>query len=149
MKKKLDNRPFWERKSLQEMTTTEWESLCDGCAKCCVHKLEDEDTGEVFYTNVVCRYLTDDCRCPIYETRPQLVPNCAVLTPDKVHQFHWMPQTCAYRLLAEGKPLEPWHPLISGTRQSVHDAEISIMPKVISEEWVDLDDLEDYIVESA
>lgn len=131
------------------MSPEEWESLCDGCAKCCVHKLEDEDTGDVYYTKVVCRYLQGDRKCPIYQDRKRLVPNCAVLTPDLVEEFHWMPKTCAYRLLSEGKPLPSWHPLITGTSQSVADAGMALADDVISEEDVEEDDWEDLIDEDA
>ena len=113
---------FWRRKSLEEMTPAEWESLCDGCAKCCLHKIEDEDTGEVFYTNVACRLLDlKSLRCTKYQERQRYVPDCAVLNPENVHMLSWMPETCAYRLLAEGKDLADWHPLISGRPgQSIH-----------------------------
>ncbi len=140
--------PFWKRKTLQEMTREEWESLCDGCARCCLYKLEDEDTGEIYYTNVVCRLLdTHRCRCTAYEERSRLMPTCLVLTADLVKQLHWMPKTCAYRLLAEGKDLEWWHPLVSGSRATVHQAGISVRNRTLAEKDVDMENLEDYIVE--
>ncbi len=117
---------FWKTKSLTQMSKDEWESLCDGCAKCCLQKLEDEDNGDIYYTKVVCRYMTADCRCSCYEERNKLVPNCVWLTPKDVEHFHWLPNTCAYRLIAENKDLPDWHPLISGDSQSVHHAKISI-----------------------
>ena len=137
---------FWETKSLAEMSRTEWESLCDGCAKCCLHKLEDEDSEQVYYTKVVCRYMDDDCRCSEYQDRNQLVPNCVWLTPDDVEDFHWLPATCAYRLIHEGKSLYNWHPLISGDPKTVHQAGISIKGRALSEEYVHPDGMEEHII---
>ena len=138
---------FWQEKSLQEMTKQEWESLCDGCALCCLHKLEDEDTGEVHYTSVVCRYLDQDaCTCGDYANRNRNVPNCVHLTVENIDEFHWLPSTCAYRLLAEKKPLPSWHPLVSGEKDSVAKADINITGKVISEENVHPDAYEEYII---
>ena len=138
---------FWEEKSLAEMTRDEWESLCDGCARCCLHKLEDEDTGEVVYTDVVCQYLEQSsCRCQEYQQRNILVPNCVWLKPEDVEAFHWLPNTCAYRLVAEGQPLAPWHPLISGSRSSVLEAGIAVTHRCISETRVAEEDFEDRII---
>lgn len=129
------------------MSAQEWESLCDGCGKCCLHKLEDEDDGQVYYTNIACRLLSSaDCRCQRYEERLQLVPDCINLSPADVDQFHWLPVTCAYRLVAEGKPLQPWHPLISGDPDSVHRAGISVKGKIFPESAVAEEDYEDFIV---
>ncbi len=140
--------PFWKRKTMDEMTREEWESLCDGCARCCLYKLEDEDTGEIYYTNVVCRLLdTHRCRCTAYSERSTLMPSCLVLTPDLVRQIKWMPKTCAYRLIAEGKDLEWWHPLVSGDPNTVHQAGISVRHRTQAEKDVDMENLEDYIEE--
>ena len=131
---------FWEYKKLSEMSSSEWELLCDGCAKCCLHKLEDEDTGEIYATNVVCQYLDQtSCQCTEYDRRSILVPDCITLTSQNLEQVYFMPSTCSYRLLAEGKPLPSWHPLLSGKKESVHDSGHSVRGKVISE--LDVDDL--------
>lgn len=133
-----DDAPFWRRKRLWEMTSEEWESLCDGCGKCCLHKLEDADTGDIHQTNVACRLLDlNACRCTRYDDRKRLVPDCVVLTPDNIDALGWMPSTCAYRLLAEGKDLARWHPLVSGDPDSVHAAGISVRGRVISERDAD------------
>lgn len=119
---------FWRRKTLREMTRTEWESLCDGCALCCLHKVEDEDTQEVFYTTVVCHLLdTDNCQCTEYEKRCELVPTCIRLQPEDVENFDWLPVTCSYRLIHEGKNLPEWHPLLTGERSSVIEANASVL----------------------
>lgn len=142
-------RPFWETKRLDEMTREEWESLCDGCGNCCLHKLENPQTGDLFRTAVACRLLDDrSCRCKRYKRRKHYVPECVVLTPDKVSKFAWLPETCAYRLIDEGRPLRDWHPLISGDPESVHRAGISVRGKTIPEQAVDLDRLEDYILDA-
>ncbi len=139
--------PFWERKSLAEMTADEWESLCDGCGKCCLHKLEDEDSGELLFTAVSCQLLdADSCRCSDYSHRQQRVPDCLVLKPEDTSQLHWLPITCAYRLLDEGKPLPTWHPLVTGDKNSVHHAQISVRNRCISELSIDEDDWDLYII---
>jgi uncharacterized cysteine cluster protein YcgN (CxxCxxCC family) len=138
--------PFWKLKTLDQMTPGEWESLCDGCARCCLEKLEDDDTGAVSYTEVACRLLdTDSCRCMDYPNRVKRVANCVTLTPRAVAEYGWLPTTCAYRLIAEGKDLAWWHPLVSGDPTSVHRAGISVRGKVIREK--DAGELEDHIVE--
>ena len=128
------------------MSTEEWESLCDGCARCCLHKLEEEETGEVHYTSVVCRYMDTQCRCTQYQERNKLVPMCVWLTPENIETFGWLPDTCAYRLIAEGKNLASWHPLVSGDINSVHRAGISIRDKCISEEHVHPDSFEEHLI---
>lgn len=144
----MTDAPFWKTKSLEEMTRAEWESLCDGCARCCLFKLEDEDTGEIYYTNVVCRLLDrHHCQCTRYTDRQTLVPTCLVLTPELVHSLKWMPSTCAYRKLAEGKDLEWWHPLVSGDPETVHRARISVRRKTVSEDEINPDDLEDHVTD--
>ncbi len=140
--------PFWQRKKPGEMTPEEWESLCDSCAQCCIVKFEDVDTQEIFFTDVVCQFLDlDTCRCTAYTQRVRLVPTCLVLTPGLVSQLSWMPATCAYRLVVEGKPLPWWHPLVSGDPQTVHLSGASVKGKAISEKSVPEDELEDHIKE--
>ncbi|NEK22507.1 YcgN family cysteine cluster protein [Sulfitobacter sp. JBTF-M27] len=140
---------FWEKKPLSKMSPKEWEALCDGCGKCCLNKLEDEDTEEVVLTRVACRLLDDTtCRCTHYENRHQFVPDCIVLKPDNLDSHaYWMPQTCAYRLLWQGKDLPDWHPLITGTPESVHDAGISVCGQTVSEFDTPFEEWEDYIIE--
>ncbi len=140
---------FWETTPLEDLPRAEWEALCDGCGKCCLNKLEDEDSGEVALTNVSCRLLDcDTCQCSQYPIRHQFVPECIVLTPETIERnMYWLPQTCAYRLLYEGKPLFDWHPLISGDPQSVHLAGVSMQGRVIPENEVSEDDWEDHIIQ--
>lgn len=148
MKRKAKDEPFWKRKTLAEMTREEWESLCDGCAKCCLVKLEDEDTLEISFTEAVCKLLDcESCRCTDYKNRAKRVPDCVPLTPEVVEEVTWLPPSCAYRLVAEGKDLPSWHPLVSGETESVHRAGMSVRGKAISEETIDFDDICDHIVE--
>lgn len=131
---KADDR-FWETTPLTAMTPAQWESLCDGCAKCCLEKLEDEDTRRIVYTNVACKLLDQDsCRCADYANRSHVVPSCVTLTPAELEDPYWLPSTCAYRLIAEGSLLPDWHPLISGNSDSVAEAGHSIGGRVITEE---------------
>ncbi|MEM9578682.1 MAG: YcgN family cysteine cluster protein [Pseudomonadota bacterium] len=140
---------FWERKPLRKMTPQEWEALCDGCGKCCLNKLEDEETGAVALTRVACRLLDDEtCRCAHYDNRHQFVPDCIVLRPDNLDTHaYWMPETCAYRLLWQGNPLPDWHPLISGTPHSVHAAGISVRGITLSEFDVPEEEWEEHVIE--
>ena len=126
--------PFWKLKPLAAMTEAEWESLCDGCGKCCLNKLMDEETGEIQPTRLACRLLDiGACRCMRYEERQRLVPDCVVLTPENIATLSWMPSTCAYRRLAKGKDLLWWHPLVSGDPETVHQAGVSVRGRVVSE----------------
>lgn len=140
---------FWETKRLDQMSTREWEALCDGCGKCCLNKIEDVDTGQVALTRVACRLLDDEsCKCAHYETRRTFVPNCISLTADTLDKhMYWLPQTCAYRLLALGQPLYDWHPLISGDPESVHRAGVSARGITVSEVAINDEDWEDHIIE--
>ncbi len=140
---------FWERFPLEDLTPDEWEALCDNCGRCCLRKLEDADTGEVEYTNVVCRLFdAENCTCGQYALRKQLVPDCVILTPENLERIaYWMPATCAYRLLHEGRPLFDWHPLVSGRPESVREAGISMHNRVVHEFEVEEEDLEHYIVQ--
>jgi uncharacterized cysteine cluster protein YcgN (CxxCxxCC family) len=139
--------PFWEAKSLAQMTAVEWESLCDGCGKCCLHKLEDEDTGDVAYTRIACSLLdVDSCRCTDYPQRKQRVPGCICLSPAAVSDLHWLPATCAYRLISEGKTLPEWHHLVCGSRKAIHRAGMSVQGRVLSEDYVHPEEWEEQIV---
>ena len=141
--------PFWQRKTLDQLTSSEWESLCDGCARCCLVKLEDEDSGEIYYTDVGCTLLDSQaCRCRDYDRRQEKVADCVRLTPDSVRTLSWLPSTCAYRLLSEGRDLYWWHPLVSGDPDTVRAAGISVAGRVAgSEEDFMVDDLPDRVVE--
>jgi uncharacterized cysteine cluster protein YcgN (CxxCxxCC family) len=140
--------PFWRRKTLTEMTDAEWESLCDGCGRCCLNKLEEDDTGRIHYTDVGCRLLdTHGCRCRDYANRSAEVEDCVRLTPDNIGELNWLPPTCAYRLVAEKRDLYWWHPLVSGDADSVHAAGVSVRGRVfvLEDAWPE-DALEDRIV---
>ncbi len=145
-KLKIENQ-FWETKSLSELSQPEWESLCDGCAKCCTLKLEDEDDGVIYDTNVVCQYLdSDNCLCQCYNSRSQKVPTCVSLTPENIDEVYFMPPSCSYRLLIEDKPLPSWHHLISKDKQTIHEMGRSVRGQVISEKDAD-DDLFHHLTE--
>ncbi|MEM1436793.1 MAG: YcgN family cysteine cluster protein [Pseudomonadota bacterium] len=139
---------FWQHKPLSAMSRAEWEALCDGCARCCMIKLEDEDTGAIVHTAAVCRLLDrDSCRCTAYAERHQRVPDCIDFAVDMVEQLRWLPKSCAYRRVADGRGLAAWHPLVSGDPESVHRAGISVRGRVISEDDVPEDALEDMVVQ--
>jgi len=138
--------PFWKTKSLEEMNHEEWESLCDGCGKCCLNKIEDEETNEIHFTNVACKLFdAKTCRCQNYAKRRRFVPQCHELTPKKVRRLRWLPSTCTYRLVAEGKDLPDWHHLLCGSRLMVHKVGASVKNRVVSERHVK--NLEDHVVD--
>ena len=139
-------RPFWETVPLDRMSREQWESLCDGCGKCCVHKLEDDETGEIFPTNVGCRLLdVRTARCKDYPNRRAHVPECVRLTPAKLETIDWLPSSCAYLRVHRGQGLADWHPLISGDPDTVRRAGISVAGRIVSED--DVGDLENHIIE--
>ncbi len=138
---------FWESLSLQQMSSAQWEALCDGCGKCCLLKLEDEDNAEVYYTNVSCKLLDlDTCRCKDYAKRKERVPHCLVLSAENIKQFPWLPATCAYRLVFEGKDLPTWHHLVSGANDSVLSSGNAVRGRAVTEEFVHPDEVEDQII---
>ena len=131
MSRKQADPPFWRTKTLDDMSDPEWESLCDGCARCCLVKLEDEDSGKIHFTDIGCQLLdAKSCRCMDYKRRRRRVKDCVKLTPDGVRTLNWLPKTCAYRLVAEGRDLYWWHPLVSGSRETVHEAGVSVRGRV-------------------
>ncbi|MGB5606934.1 MAG: YcgN family cysteine cluster protein [Gammaproteobacteria bacterium] len=140
-------RSFWNTKSLAQLTPDEWESLCDGCGRCCLHKLEDIDTGLLYYTDIACRLLDEQqCRCRNYPERARLVKDCLVISPHEHARFAWLPSSCAYRKLAQGEDLDWWHPLVSGDPETVHTAGISVRGRCVSEYQVPEDELEDHVI---
>ena len=139
---------FWETKRLEEMNAQEWESLCDGCAKCCLLKLEDEESGDIAYTRLHCRLLDGDrCLCKDYENRTAYVPDCVTLTPQKISDIKWMPRSCAYRRIHEGRGLADWHHLVCGSRERIHEEGRSIRGQTVSEDTVLEEDQIDWIVD--
>jgi uncharacterized cysteine cluster protein YcgN (CxxCxxCC family) len=145
-----DVEPFWLTKPLDAMTSEEWESLCDRCGQCCLLKVEDEDTGKIFLTELACRLLdVRSCRCRDYTARHASVPDCVVITPQNARALSWLPESCAYRRLGEGRGLEWWHPLVSGDPDTVHHAGISVRGWVRSEEGVRPSAIARYIIGEA
>ena len=142
----MTKKPFWEQKSLSQMSSEEWESLCDRCGRCCIYILHNEETGDVFETDVGCKLFDPKARrCRDYENRSAHVPDCVRLTPQNAKSLHWLPKTCAYRRLANGKKLKKWHPLISGDPNSVVKAGIAVSPDLIPEDEINDDLLESRI----
>lgn len=140
--------PFWKTKTLEQMTPEEWESVCDGCAKCCLLKLEDEDSGDIAYTRLHCRLLDGEtCRCTNYPERKTHIPDCVTLTPKTVSQIKWMPETCAYKLLLSGQPLPSYHHLVCGDKNAIHQAGHSIRGRTVNEDQVLEDDQIDWIID--
>ena len=138
---------FWKEKSLGEMTTEEWESLCDGCGRCCMIKLEDEETNEVHYTNLVCELLdVQSCRCTNYSLRHELVEDCIRFSEGDLKDLNWLPRSCAYRTIYEGRELAWWHPLVSGSKETVFEAGVAVRGKVQSEKAVDKDLQEEMVI---
>ena len=138
---------FWEHKTLAAMSADEWEQLCDGCARCCLLKLEDAETGEIHYTHVACDLLDQDtCRCTRYPERHELVPDCIDFDAERVADLSWLPLSCAYRRIADGRGLADWHPLVSGRPESVHEAGVSVRHRVLSAGSVHPDELEDHVI---
>lgn len=144
----LMSTPFWKMKSLEEMSKPEWESLCDGCGKCCLVQLEDEETGLRLKTDIACRLFDNStCRCKDYEHRKTIVPECVVLDPDKARNLDWMPRTCAYRLVADGEDLPDWHHLVCGDAEAIHRAGYSVIGQTVSEDEIDEAEAENHIVD--
>ena len=143
----MASQPWWKRKTLAEMNDVEWESLCDGCAKCCLVKLEDADTEEIYYTNVSCQLLdTESCRCSDYAGRHKIVNDCIKLDRSNVNKLEWLPHSCSYRLVAGGQPLPEWHHLLTGDREAMNSYGASLRGRVTSELDVHDDDIEDHII---
>lgn len=141
------NTSFWNIKALDQMSRTEWESLYDGCARCCMHKFQDEKTGKVSYTYISCRFLdTQQCKCTIYNDPYINNQKCKKISPNNIRHLTWLPETCAYRLVAEKKDLKWWHPLVSGDPDTVHLAGISVRSIAVPEENVHPDDMEEFII---
>jgi uncharacterized cysteine cluster protein YcgN (CxxCxxCC family) len=144
---KLRASRYWEHKTLEQMSEAEWEALCDGCGKCCLHKLIDDDTDELYHTNIACRLLdTDSVRCRDYHNRHSQVPDCLEFTVANVAEQTWLPKSCAYRTLHEGRKLQKWHPLISGRHETVHQFKRSIRGRCVSENEIDPDHWDEHLI---
>lgn len=142
--------PYWKTTSLDQMSKRQWEALCDGCGQCCLLKFEDEDDGTIYVTKLACKLLNvGSCQCGDYENRQSMVPDCIAITPQKIKELPWLPETCGYRLISEGKDLAWWHPLISGDPETVHQAGVSVRGFAKSERHVAEQDYTDYIIGSA
>jgi uncharacterized cysteine cluster protein YcgN (CxxCxxCC family) len=143
----MNAKPFWEVRKLEQLSERQWEMICDGCARCCLVKLEDADTGVYCYTRVACRFLDlQTCRCRVYQDRSHHRPECVVLTPAKARAFEWLPDTCAYRRLADGLPLAWWHPLLSSDPEGIFKAGLSVKGKVVSELEVSDRQIHNYLI---
>lgn len=143
----MTNQPFWQMKSLQQMNDDEWEALCDGCGRCCLNKLQDADSDEIYFTNIACNQLNlKTCACRHYAHRFTYEPSCIQLTRENIGDFAWLPPTCAYRLLAENRPLPAWHPLLTGSKKAMHAAGISV--KFIAVHEREVTDWEAHIISS-
>jgi uncharacterized cysteine cluster protein YcgN (CxxCxxCC family) len=146
--KRVSDAPFWQTKALEEMTHAEWESLCDGCGQCCLIKLEDEDSTDIHVTRLACKLLdVGSCRCSDYANRQKIMSDCLAITPENVRTLRWLPQSCGYRLVAEGRDLAWWHPLISGDPETVHEAGISVRSFARSEKGVRESAIARYIID--
>ncbi len=138
---------FWRNRALEDFTAQQWELLCDGCGKCCLHKLEDEDSGEIFYTRVACQLLDhDSCRCDDYKHRLAQVASCIQVSPAMARSNNYLPDSCAYRLIAQGKDLPDWHPLHTGDPQSTVTAGHSVAGRVLDEQYVHPDGYEEHVI---
>lgn len=146
-KKSSEDKPFWQTKTLEEMNPEEWDLLCDGCARCCLIKLQDEDTDEVFLTRLACKLLdVNSCRCRNYAARHEVMHDCLAINPDSLKKIDWLPQTCAYRRMADGRGLAWWHPLVSGSTETVHQAGISVRSFARSEQRIKPENFHRYII---
>ncbi|MEM9277751.1 MAG: YcgN family cysteine cluster protein [Pseudomonadota bacterium] len=144
----MPEKEFWKHKKLHEMSREEWESLCDGCGKCCLNKLEDWETGEIYWTSIGCELLDcESCRCTDYKNRFKQVPDCIQLTPENIETIGWLPPTCAYRLVREGDDLYWWHPLVSGDPETVHQAGVSVRGRAIPDTGIKPENYEDYLID--
>ena len=145
--KALPSEPYWKTKNMAEFSRQEWENLCDGCGKCCCIRLEDEETQAIYITDVACKLFDSGaCQCSDYPNRSKNVPDCVTLTPNNVDQLHWMPETCAYKLVANGKELPDYHHLVSGSRETIHEVGMSVQNAVQSETDIDDEDIPSHIV---